>query len=431
MSSRSTSILLIIAGMIIGAVIGYTITPTGVSQQEYNNLLNENKALQSQVNQLHQNLTTLHSQNNELTNEVNQLKQKVSQLEGKTNTSETIKLAHSNKLGDYFTNASGYALYYFALDTPSSGVSKCAGECLKIWTPYYTERIIPPKGVNATNFSKITWSDGTKQITYRGWPLYLYNNDTSGTTKGEAFKNLWWVMKPSYTILLSYSEATGLHLCTFEDEGIYYFAKDIPRSGESACTGECTSLWSPVPGGVIAPSSAPAMNFSSFTGLDGAPQAEYRGWPLYTYNEDGKPGDTNGDGYKDLWYLMKPNYSIMIAYSSNLSTAYRIAGNMLYLTDGDGFTLYYNILDSPGYSTCTGDCLSLWTPYYVQNVIAPNSIQTADFTSFENTLSKEQLQYVGWPLYHYSQDKKPGETKGEGYLNVWYTIDPYNPPPAE
>ena len=81
--------------MIIGAVIGYTITPTGVSQQEYNNLLNENKALQSQVNQLQQNLTTLHSQNNELTNEVNQLKQKVSQLEGKTNTSETIKLAHS------------------------------------------------------------------------------------------------------------------------------------------------------------------------------------------------------------------------------------------------------------------------------------------------------------------------------------------------
>jgi predicted lipoprotein with Yx(FWY)xxD motif len=39
-----------------------------------------------------------------------------------------------------------------------------------------------------------------------------------------------------------------------------------------------------------------------------------------------------------------------------------------YLVDGSGTTLYYFRGDSPGESTCYGDCMNNWLPFYTENI---------------------------------------------------------------
>ena len=79
------------------------------------------------------------------------------------------------------TNAQGFTLYSFAPDTATA--SKCAGACAQIWPPV-TGSPAAGQGVTGT-LGTITRSDGSKQATYNGHPLYTYTADTApGQAKG-------------------------------------------------------------------------------------------------------------------------------------------------------------------------------------------------------------------------------------------------------
>jgi predicted lipoprotein with Yx(FWY)xxD motif len=79
------------------------------------------------------------------------------------------------------TNAQGFTLYSFAPDTATA--SKCTGACAQIWPPV-TGPAAAGQGVTGT-LGTITRSDGAKQITYNGHPLYTYTADTApGQAKG-------------------------------------------------------------------------------------------------------------------------------------------------------------------------------------------------------------------------------------------------------
>lgn len=39
---------------------------------------------------------------------------------------------------------------------------------------------------------------------------------------------------------------------------------------------------------------------------DGSAQVTYAGHPLYRYSGDDVPGDTNGHGFNDVWFLVSP-----------------------------------------------------------------------------------------------------------------------------
>jgi predicted lipoprotein with Yx(FWY)xxD motif len=79
------------------------------------------------------------------------------------------------------TNAQGFTLYSFAPDTATA--SKCTGACAQIWPPV-TGPAAAGQGVTGA-LGTITRSDGSKQVTYNGHPLYTYTADTAaGQAKG-------------------------------------------------------------------------------------------------------------------------------------------------------------------------------------------------------------------------------------------------------
>jgi predicted lipoprotein with Yx(FWY)xxD motif len=72
-------------------------------------------------------------------------------------------------------NGSGQTLYWFAPDT--SGKSTCYGFCAQYWPPVAGPLGAGP-GVTGT-LATTTRTDGTKQETYNGHPLYTYVGDSS------------------------------------------------------------------------------------------------------------------------------------------------------------------------------------------------------------------------------------------------------------
>jgi predicted lipoprotein with Yx(FWY)xxD motif len=73
------------------------------------------------------------------------------------------------------TDARGLTLYWFAPDT--SGKSACYGSCAAYWPPV-TGTPSAGSGVTGT-LGTITRTDGTRQATYDGHPLYTYIGDNA------------------------------------------------------------------------------------------------------------------------------------------------------------------------------------------------------------------------------------------------------------
>jgi len=95
------------------------------------------------------------------------------------------------------TDSKGDVLYWFAIDTPTT--SKCEGSCLTFW-PAVAGPVTAGSGVTGT-LGTITRSDGTKQATYDGHPLYTFAGDKApGQNKGNDINvsgGLWWEMTVS------------------------------------------------------------------------------------------------------------------------------------------------------------------------------------------------------------------------------------------
>jgi predicted lipoprotein with Yx(FWY)xxD motif len=102
--------------------------------------------------------------------------------------------------GTYLVGPSGRALYLWVADT--SGQSVCSGACAKVWPPLLTKGSpVASGGVAASDLSTISRSDGTKQVAYKGHPLYYFIADhVAGATKGQgsnSFGAKWWLVAPT------------------------------------------------------------------------------------------------------------------------------------------------------------------------------------------------------------------------------------------
>lgn len=91
-------------------------------------------------------------------------------------------------------------VYMFEADNGTT--SSCSGACAKVWPPVTTAGA-PTAGAGAVSADLGTTkrSDGTEQVTYKGHPLYFYDDDKdSGDAYGQgskAFGAGWYVLEPS------------------------------------------------------------------------------------------------------------------------------------------------------------------------------------------------------------------------------------------
>ncbi|MGW0964725.1 COG4315 family predicted lipoprotein [Streptomyces sp. NPDC002516] len=113
-----------------------------------------------------------------------------------TSSSATVS-TKSGPLGKILVNSKGHTLYLFQSDTTNK--STCNGDCAKAWPPLKAQgKPTAGGGVNSKLLSTITRSDGSKQVTYNGHPLYTFTEDTkAGQTNGQgldAFGAKWYVL---------------------------------------------------------------------------------------------------------------------------------------------------------------------------------------------------------------------------------------------
>jgi predicted lipoprotein with Yx(FWY)xxD motif len=118
-------------------------------------------------------------------------------------TGQALAAARTN-LGTILVDGNGHTVYEFASDKP--GVSNCTGSCLQYWPIVTAPATLPASvpGVDA-KVGEITRSDGMKQLTVNGWPVYTYYKDTAaGATAGQGTNingGLWWVVAPSGSLI--------------------------------------------------------------------------------------------------------------------------------------------------------------------------------------------------------------------------------------
>jgi predicted lipoprotein with Yx(FWY)xxD motif len=109
-----------------------------------------------------------------------------------------LKTASTAK-GTILVTSQGYAVYMFAIDTPTK--SNCNAACLKFW-PALTGTPSAASGSGLTGkFGTITGTGGITQATYNGHPLYLFEADKKpGQVNGNGVNTsggLWYALNPS------------------------------------------------------------------------------------------------------------------------------------------------------------------------------------------------------------------------------------------
>lgn len=96
----------------------------------------------------------------------------------------------------------------------------------------------------------------------------------------------------------------GTYLTDADGNTLYLFLPDA-AGGESTCYDACEASWPPV-GEVVAGDGVDEALVGTTTRNDGSVQATYGGWPLYYFAADSAPGDVNGQGINDVWFVVSP-----------------------------------------------------------------------------------------------------------------------------
>ena len=87
---------------------------------------------------------------------------------------------------------SGMTLYTFDRDTAGNGKSVCNGPCATNWPP-----LIVKDAVARGDYSVVTRDDGSRQLAYKGKPLYYWAKDAKpGDRTGDGFNNVWRLARP-------------------------------------------------------------------------------------------------------------------------------------------------------------------------------------------------------------------------------------------
>ncbi|WP_114941314.1 hypothetical protein [Mucilaginibacter endophyticus] len=225
----------------------------------------------------------------------------------------SIQLANNDKFGSILTDKNGRTLYSFAVDAADN--SNCNGNCSITWPVFFDANLTLGTGLKQSDFGVITRDDNSKQITYKGWPLYYYSGDgKAGDINGDGVGKTWFVSKPDYTVMLANQQLVGADGVSYDShykpgkEVVQYITDDYGRTLYSfildkANTNNFTKadfsndhVWpiDQVSKILNVPSILDKSKFGSIN-VFGKPQLTFNGWPMYFYEDDnGIKGNNKG-----------------------------------------------------------------------------------------------------------------------------------------
>jgi len=134
--------------------------------------------------------------------------------------------------------------------------------------------------------------------------------------------------------------------------------------------------------------------------------------------------------------LLAAFYAVRASGATNVRVVMTVKNKALgkkILVNRNGRTLYSLSVERKGRFICTTSmCLSLWKPLAVAKGTVPTG--AAHLTVVKRPDGRRQVAYRGAPLYTFSQDKRAGDVKGNGFkdVGVWRpaTVAATNPAPA-
>ncbi len=242
------------------------------------------------------------------------------------------------------------------------------------------------------------------------------------------------------TVMVAENADLGPILTDSEGRTLYLFTNDT-EPGVSTCGGECLVNW---------PAYTPAEPLTLPEGVegtltlvdtpDGVQTLAYNDIPLYYFIGDEEPGQTNGEGVGEVWFVVAPGEQFGDRAMAAMQEASPMASPMAatttvmvastpelgeFLTDSEGRTLYLFTNDTEmGVSTCSGECLGNWPAYTPEEPLTlPEGVE-GELTLVDTPDGVQTLAYNGIPLYYFAGDAAPGDTNGQAVGGVWWIVVP-------
>ncbi|CAM5578495.1 SCO0930 family lipoprotein [Streptomyces aurantiogriseus] len=237
-----------------------------------------------------------------------------------TGTAGQLSVSANAELGKVLIDSNGMTLYRFDSDTQEPPKSNCDGDCATTWPPVPADDAAAGDGIDKSLLGEVTRSDGSKQLTVDGWPVYRYAKDANaGDTNGQGVGGKWFALAPDGKKAKADSALPGLSVrkdpklgdIVVDKNGmtVYRFLKDKawPKP-VSNCNDACLEKWPAVaPVATNDTEGVQKKGLMSFTRGDGVKQMTVNCSPIYTFSGDKAPGDINGQGVGGQWYAVAPD----------------------------------------------------------------------------------------------------------------------------
>jgi predicted lipoprotein with Yx(FWY)xxD motif len=125
----------------------------------------------------------------------------------------------------------------------------------------------------------------------------------------------------SAAVLKTASSRLGQIVVDAQGRTVYFFDKDTAKSGKSVCSGQCLQMWPAVTTTSGSPSAEGVTGtVGTITRDDGSKQVTLNGMPLYLFAGDAKAGDTTGQGFQNIWWVVSPSGTKITGATSSTST---------------------------------------------------------------------------------------------------------------
>jgi len=138
----------------------------------------------------------------------------------------TIMVEKNRTWGPILALSSGWTVYRFVPD--GTGKSTCYGKCAQVWPPVLLgmgqKEPMGEEGV--AHLGAITRTNGTRQVTYEGIPLYLFIGDKKpGQVTGNIKDSFgqWWTVNPAHPMATPKASGSGSSTTTtLPSSGVAY-----------------------------------------------------------------------------------------------------------------------------------------------------------------------------------------------------------------